>query len=78
MVRPKPTFENLNLDLDLIEWRQTAAGEEVLVAIVEALGRRWVLVRSPGLVSVFSEHEWECFLDGAKKGEFDDLGDRAG
>ncbi len=23
-------------------------------------------------VLVFDRHEWECFLDGARKGEFDD------
>jgi hypothetical protein len=24
---------------------------------------------------VFDRHEWECFLDGARKGEFDDAAD---
>lgn len=35
----------------------------------------WVLMRttSPaGPVLVFTRFEWECFLDGAKSGEFDD------
>jgi len=35
-----------------------------------------VLLRSreddDSLISVFTSFEWECFLDGAKKGEFDD------
>ena len=36
----------------------------------------WVLMRVAGdpeqRVLVFSRHEWECFLDGARNGEFDD------
>ena len=35
----------------------------------------WVLMRVAGdpqhRVLVFDRHEWECFLDGARKGEFD-------
>jgi len=37
---------------------------------------RWVLMRVTGdpeqRVLVFDRHEWECFLDGARNGEFDD------
>jgi hypothetical protein len=37
---------------------------------------RWVLMRVAGdpqqRVLVFDQHEWECFLDGARNGEFDD------
>jgi len=36
----------------------------------------WVLMRVAGdpdqWVLVFDRHEWECFLDGARNGEFDD------
>jgi pyruvate/2-oxoglutarate dehydrogenase complex dihydrolipoamide acyltransferase (E2) component len=36
----------------------------------------WVLMRVTGdpdhRVLVFDRHEWECFLDGARNGEFDD------
>ena len=36
----------------------------------------WVLMRvtgdPEGRVLVFDRHEWECFLDGARNGEFDD------
>jgi hypothetical protein len=36
----------------------------------------WVLMRVAGdpeqRVLVFDRHEWDCFLDGARKGEFDD------
>ena len=42
-----------------------------------AAGRaEWVLMRVAGdpdqRVLVFDRHEWECFLDGARNGEFDD------
>ncbi len=37
----------------------------------------WVLMRVAGdpasRVLVYDQHEWECFLDGARGGEFDDL-----
>jgi len=36
----------------------------------------WVLMRVTGdpeqRILVFDRHEWECFLDGARHGEFDD------
>ena len=36
----------------------------------------WVLLRvagdPDGRVLVFDRHEWECFLDGARNGEFDE------
>ena len=39
----------------------------------------WILMRVAGdpdrRVLVFDRHEWECFLDGARKGEFDDAAD---
>jgi hypothetical protein len=39
----------------------------------------WVLMRVAGdpaaRVLVFDRNEWECFLDGARNGEFDDVGD---
>ena len=41
----------------------------------------WVLRRVAGdpdrRVLVFDRNEWECFLDGARKGEFDDAADNA-
>ncbi len=37
---------------------------------------QWVLMRVAGdpggRVLVYDRHEWECFLDGARNGEFDD------
>ena len=42
-------------------------------------GSSWVLMRVTGdpeqRVLVFDRHEWECFLDGARNGEFDDAAD---
>ena len=43
----------------------------------------WVLMRvagdPAGRVLVYDRHEWECFLDGVRNGEFDDaLGDDPG
>ena len=36
----------------------------------------WVLMRvagdPDGRILVYDRHEWECFLDGARAGEFDD------
>ena len=42
----------------------------------ETRAENWVLMRvagdPDGRVLVFDRNEWECFLDGARKGEFDD------
>jgi len=39
-------------------------------------GAEWVLMRvagdPEGRVLVYDRHEWECFLDGVRGGEFDD------
>jgi hypothetical protein len=39
-------------------------------------GADWVLLRvsgdPAGRVLVYDRHEWECFLDGVRNGEFDD------
>jgi hypothetical protein len=41
-------------------------------------GGTWVLVRvtgdPEGRVLVYDEHEWACFLDGVRNGEFDVIG----
>lgn len=40
----------------------------------------WVLMRvagdPSGRVLVYDRHEWECFLDGVRNGEFDEAGGR--
>lgn len=69
---PKPSIENLDLDLDAQEWRRSGEGPG---AVEVAFAGEWVLLRvaddPEGLVLVYDHYEWECFLDGAKKGEFD-------
>jgi hypothetical protein len=75
----KPGIGDLGLDVDAQDWRRSSEGPGAIeVAFVEALGQLWVLVRiaddPSGLVLVYDRHEWECFLDGAKAGEFDDAG----
>ena len=42
----------------------------------DAAGAEWVLMRVAGdpseRVLVYDRHEWECFVDGVRSGEFDD------
>ncbi len=78
MPTPKPTADELGLDLRTQPWQRSGAGAGAMeVAIVEALGQRWVLMRVAGdpvgRVLVYDLYEWECFLEGAKSGEFDDI-----
>jgi hypothetical protein len=79
----KPTVAELGVDLAASTsppapaWRRSGrGGGSIEVAFVEARGGTWVLMRvagdPAGRVLVYDRHEWECFLDGAKKGEFDD------
>lgn len=74
----KPTVSELGIDPAAVEWKGSGEGPgTVEVAFVSARGADWVLLRvrenSGGLVSVFTPFEWECFLDGVKNGEFDDV-----
>ena len=54
----------------------SAASAASAEAATPAAAREWVLMRVAGdpeqRVLVFDRHEWECFLDGARHGEFDD------
>jgi hypothetical protein len=75
----KPTADEirqqLGVRLDDLPWRTSGIGEGLFqVAIIRA-EVTWVLVRLQGKpdVQVYSEHEWNCFLDGVRRGEFDDL-----
>lgn len=59
-------------------WRKaTASGGSGGGGCVEVRGSDLVEVRDSkdpdGPVLRFTPHEWACFLDGARKGEFDDL-----
>jgi hypothetical protein len=69
----KPTVSELGIDPDAQSWRGSGAGDG---AIEIAFARGWVLMRvvgdPGGRVLVFDRHEWGCFLDGARNGEFDD------
>ena len=66
----KPTVEQLGIDPDALDWRRSETGEG---GIEVAFVGEWTLVRTirGGLISFFDEHEWACFLDGVRKGEFD-------
>jgi Domain of unknown function (DUF397) len=73
----KPTVADLGIDADAQTWRRSGDGPGAIeVAFVTAHEGLWVLMRvagdAAGRVLVYDRHEWECFLDGAKKGEFDD------
>lgn len=69
----KPTVAELGIDPGAQAWRRSGTGDG---AIEVAFARGWVLMRVAGdpdeRVLVFDCHEWECFLDGARNGEFDD------
>jgi hypothetical protein len=72
----KPTVTELGIDVDRESWLRSGDDPDALeVAFVSALGQRWVLTRVAGephgRVLVYNTSEWEAFLDGAKKGEFD-------
>jgi len=71
--RRKPTVEELGVDVDAVTWLRSSDGPG---AIEVAFFDSWVLMRLGGdaanRILVYDHHEWECFLDGAKKGEFDD------
>jgi hypothetical protein len=54
--------------------RASSTGSTTSAATADA--PEWVLMRVASdpeqRVLVFDRHEWECFLDGARHGEFDD------
>ena len=83
----KPTVADLGVDPDTQRWQRSGDGSGAIeVAFVRSSAPRgaedWVLMRvtgdADGRVLVFDRHEWECFLDGARQGEFDDAADPAG
>jgi hypothetical protein len=82
-VTAKPSVSELGIDLAAQVWQRSGPGEGAIeVAFARTPGPRttgydrWVLMRVAGdqeqRVLVFDQHEWECFLDGARNGEFDD------
>jgi hypothetical protein len=75
----KPTVQSLGLDLSAQSWQRSGPGDGAIeVAFVPAAGggTQWVLMRiagdPSGRVLVYDRHEWECFVDGVRNGEFDD------
>ena len=75
----KPTVEDLGIEVDAQQWQRSGDGEGSLeVAFVPGAdgAADWVLMRvagdPQGRILVYDRHEWECFLDGAQGGEFDD------
>jgi hypothetical protein len=77
----KPAAQSLGIDVAGLTWQQASGqGASARGAIEVAMAPRdgggaWVLVRVAGdpedRVLVYDEHEWECFLDGVRHGEFD-------
>ena len=72
-------MEELGIDAAAQHWQRSGEGEGTFeVAIVTAPGEPgmdWVLMRvagdPTGRVLVYDRHEWECFLDGVRNGEFE-------
>jgi hypothetical protein len=76
-VTAKPTVEGLGIDLAAQTWQRSGEGDGAIeIAFVQVAGDDWILMRVAGdadqRVLVFDRNEWECFLDGARNGEFDD------
>ena len=76
----KPTVEDLGIDVAAQRWERSGEGDGTIeVAMVTESGQPgvgWVLMRvagdPAGRILVYDRHEWECFLDGVRNGEFDD------
>ncbi|XVQ14664.1 hypothetical protein ACQP1W_19660 [Spirillospora sp. CA-255316] len=71
----KPAACELGVDLRTLDWQRAAGGTGTGTGTIEvAFTGPWVLLRTEGdggHVSVFDHHEWDCFVQGAKAGEFD-------
>jgi hypothetical protein len=82
-VTAKPAVSDLGIDLAAQVWHRSGRGDGAIEVAFARAGdphaappAEWVLMRVAGdpeqRVLVFDRHEWECFLDGARNGEFDD------
>jgi hypothetical protein len=79
-VTAKPTIEELGIDVAALSWQRSGDGDGAIeIAFVRDAVRAtgdWVLMRvsgdPAGRVLVYDRHEWVCFLDGVRRGEFDD------
>jgi hypothetical protein len=80
-VATKPTPSDLGIDIDRQAWRRSGIGDGAIeIAFVHdpaGAAGDWILMRVAGdpvgRVLAYDRHEWECFLDGVKNGEFDDV-----
>jgi hypothetical protein len=80
---PKPTPAGLGIDVGALEWEPSGVSPRSLEVAFPAdpAGRwkrgDWVFMRisrdPEKRVLVFDRNEWDCFLDGARNGEFDDI-----
>jgi hypothetical protein len=76
----KPTPDELGIDVTRLVWQRSGQGDgsiEIAFPLSASWNRGdWVLMRvagdPDGRVLVFDRNEWDCFLDGARNGEFDD------
>ena len=76
----KPTPAELGIDPAALAWTRSGDTEgsiEVAFPLSPRWSRGdWVLLRvagdPAGRVLVFDRNEWDCFIDGARKGEFND------
>jgi hypothetical protein len=71
-VTAKPTVTELGIDPGAQSWWRSGTGDG---AIEVAFASGWILMRVAGdpdrRILIFDRNEWECFLDGARNGEFD-------
>jgi Domain of unknown function (DUF397) len=82
-IRLKPTPEELGIDPGTLAWVRSGEDDgsiEVAFPLSPRWARGdWVLMRVAGdpaaRVLVFDRNEWECFIDGARSGEFDEAAD---
>jgi hypothetical protein len=82
----KPTPAELGIDPGRQAWARSGEGDgsiEIAFPVSFRWTRGdWVLMRVVGdpaaRILVFDRNEWECFLDGARSGEFDHAAHLAG
>ena len=81
----KPTPADLGIDPGGQDWERSGEGSgsiEIAFPVSSRWTRGdWVLMRVVGdpdaRILVFDRNEWECFIDGARNGEFDHAADLA-
>jgi len=80
LVASKPTAAELGVDIEAQAWQRSGDGDGAIeIAFVRdpaGAAGDWVLMRvagdPAGLVLAYDRNEWDCFLNGVKKGEFDE------